>query len=56
MNRYKVKCLEGFHYVVDTKRNDSIVSSGYYNDENAKTVCDRKNMVDDLNVIINMKL
>ncbi|MDF2882205.1 MAG: hypothetical protein K0R54_2762 [Clostridiaceae bacterium] len=55
-DRYKVKCIDGLHYVIDTKKNDTIVSSGYYNEESVKTVCDKKNVISDLSGYINIKL
>lgn len=56
MDRYRVKWIDSKHYVVDTKRDETIVSSGYHNQDNAEIVCDKKNMNDDLCGIINMKL
>lgn len=44
------------HYVVDTKNNEKIVSSGYYNSKSAEIVCDKKNMNDDLSGLITINL
>jgi len=56
MNRYKVKWTDGFHYVIDTKNNDKIVSSGYHSSKSAEIVCDKKNMNNDLGCMLNMNL
>jgi hypothetical protein len=56
MNRYQVKWIDGFHYVIDTKKKDFIVSSGYYCSKNAEIVCDKKNIGEDLSGFININL
>lgn len=56
VNRYRIKYINGMHYVVDTKREDVIVSSGYHSVNSAETVCDKKNMNEDLCGMLNIKL
>lgn len=55
MDKYKVKWINGMHYVIDTLREDKITSSGYHNENSAKTVCDKLNMADDMNGIVIIK-
>lgn len=52
MDRYRVKRYDDMYYVIDTKNDFKLSSSGYYQEQTAQIVCDKKNMQEDLSKII----
>ena len=55
MDRYRVKWEDNKYYVVDKMQDEAIVSSGYYQEQAAQIVCDKKKMQDDLSGLITFK-